>query len=436
MVQLWVRFIPRVGTWILVGWLIYVVCLMGSALLGSEYGALGPIVFVIGVTFNVLGVIFAVRELKPGLTSAVRIRGSRGESELEHIPASVFVPERRVDVAVLTIGPVMGVYAVWGIIDQMIRDGFVWNTVIRTAWNATEWSISRAPDRFGMYLGLGVAAYVGRLVYSWLVRKRGSSWWRVPLIFLEGLWTFALFFIILLGLETGLNWLKQRRIWRDAETAWHKFLDSLPEIRLPFDVTLPEAITRAGIWLNESVLPGVWEGVALPLMWLAIVAIVFGWREFRARDLLGKQLRARTELIEKAHGDFTATLGRLLRVLTSDLRSKYLPLLHAFRLIWRSGPYVLGAYLILSALVEKVAVTIQHALFNVFATDTSANVLRSFNGLEAGYELIYVSLSVCLYAAAFDRGLADASGLVDKGRDADWAPPMPEDRLNVGAGRR
>lgn len=421
MFGLWVRFIPRVGTWLLASWLLYAACLMGSATLGSEFGALGPIVFVVGVTFNVVGVVFAIHELKPGLTSPGRIRASAGAA-LE-LPETVFVRERRVDVAVLTIGPVLGVYAVWGIIDEMIRDGFVWNTVIRSMWNATEWSISRAPDRFPMYLGLGVAAWLGRTIYGRVVRRQRSSWWRVPLIFLEGLWAFAMFFIVLLGAEMVMNWLVQRRIWRDAESSWHRFVESLPPIELYLDVTLPELLTRTGIWFNESILPGLWEGVALPLMWLAVVAIVFGWREFRARDLLGRHVRERTELLEQRHSDFTATIGRVLGVLTADLRDKYLPLLHAFRLIWRSGPYVLGAYLILSALVSAITTAIQHLLFRVFAADTSENLLRSFNGLEAGRELVFVSLSVCLYAAAFDRGLADASGLVDHGHDV---APEPE----------
>ncbi|MCC2594254.1 hypothetical protein LKO27_12640 [Tessaracoccus sp. OS52] len=425
MFQLWLRFLPRVGTWLLLSWLLYGLCLMGSALLGNRFGVVGPLLFVVGVTFNVVGVVFAIHELKPGLTSAERIR-ARGHSDLNHIPEAVWARERRVDVAVLTIGPVLGVYAVWGLIDDMIRDGFLWNTVIQTVWNASEWSINRHPDRLPTYLALGVAALAGKSLYGWLVRRRASSWWRVPLIFLEGLWAFATFFIILLGAESVLVWLQQRRIWRDSETAWHQFLEWLPDLRLPFDLTLPEALNRAGIWLAESVLPGLWEGVALPLMWLSVVAIVFGWREFRARDLLGKNARIRSRLVDNADDDVAATLGRLFNLLFADLRDKYLPLLHAFRLIWKSGPYVLGAYLILSALVSAITVAIQGALFRVFAADTAENALRAFNGIEAWREFVFVSLSVCLYAAAFDRGLADASGLVDAGRDTDPHEPEPQ----------
>ncbi|GAB3815532.1 hypothetical protein GCM10028820_13170 [Tessaracoccus terricola] len=429
MLGLWARYLPRIGTWLLLSWLLYSLCLLTSALIGTTWAPLGAIVFVVGVTFNVLGVIFAIHELKPGVRSIRQLR-ERGRGELEHIPEPVFADERRVDVAVLTIGPVLAVYAVWGLIDGMIRDGFLWNSVIRTMWNATEWSISRHSDRFWTYLWMGVVALVGRMVWARLFRNRRSPWWRVPVIFLEGLWTFATFFIILIGADQAAVWVRQRRFWRDGETAWNKFLDWLPEIHLPFDLTLPEALRQLTIWLSESVLPGLWGGIALPLMWLAIVAIVFGWREFRARDLLGQHVRARTELLEKAHGDFMATLGRLFTVVTADLRDKYLPLVYAFRLIWKSGPYVLGSYLVLTTLVNWGVDELHVALFSVFAVDTEANVLRSFIWLEAVREFVALSLLTCLYAASFDRGLADASGLVEQGRDTEWAAPDPSLRLD------
>lgn len=429
MLGLWARYLPRIGTWLLLSWLLYSICLLTSALIGTRWAPLGAIVFVVGVTFNVLGVIFAIHELKPGVRTIQVIR-RRGQPDLEHIPEPVFVDERRVDVAVLTIGPVLAVYAVWGVIDGMIRDGFLWNSVIRSIWSSSEWSIGRSPDRFWSYLWMGVVALVGRMVWARLFRKRKSPWWRAPLIFLEGLWTFATFFIILIGAEQAIIWVQQRRFWRDGQTAWHQFLGWLPDIRLPFDLTLPEALEQVTIWLDESVLPGLWSGIALPLMWLAIVAIVFGWREFRARELLGQHVRARTELLEDTHGDFMATLGRLFNVVTADLRDKYLPLVYAFRLIWKSGPYVLGSYLVLTALVNWGVVELHTVLFRIFAADTQANILRSFIWLEALREIISLSLLTCLYAATFDRGLADASGLVEEGRDTDWASPDPAERLD------
>ncbi|MGV8847322.1 hypothetical protein [Tessaracoccus sp.] len=424
---LWRRFLPQVGTWLLLGWLVYTACLLASATIGNAYGALGSVVFVLGVTANVVSVIFAIHALKPGLRTVERFiaAGDAAPASAE-IPAAVMSSERRIDVAILTVGPVLGVYAVWAIVDGMISDGLVWNTIIRSFWGAGEFSISRSLADLPFYLVLGGVALVARLIYGRLVRRLRSTWWKLPLVFLEGLWVFATFFIVLLGLRALQNWLDERAFWREGLHAWHGFLQWLPDLRLPFDLTLPEALQHASIWVGEQFLPGMWHGIALPLVWLAVTAIVFGWREFRARDLLTATLRERANQMESASSSATR-LGAVVSFLTVDLRDKWVPLLHAFRLIWRSGPNVLGAYLVLSTLMEAGSWAFHAILSRAFSADSQENVLRSFNAVDVVQHVVVMSLSVCLYAAAFDRGLADAVGLTDADGfpvSADEAAPM------------
>ncbi len=410
--RLWIRFLPQMGTWLLLGWLVYITCLMTSATLGNAYGALGSIVFVLGVTANVVSVIFAIHAVKPGLGTVERfIAAGEAASPPTEFPATVMASERRIDVAILTVGPVLGVYAVWAIVDGMISDGLVWNTIIRSFWGAGEFSISRRLADLPFYLVLGGVALIARLVYTRLVRRLRSPWWKLPLVFLEGLWVFAAFFIVLLGLRAVQNWLDERAFWREGLHAWHGFLQWLPDVRLPFELTLPEALQHASIWLTEQFLPGLWQGIALPLVWLAVTAIVFGWREFRARDLLTVTLRERADQMESVSG--SKRFGSLVSILTADLRDKWVPLLHAFRLIWRAGPHVLGAYLVLNALLEAGSWAFHAFLSRTFSANTQENVLRSFNAVDVVHHVAIMSLSVCLYAAAFDRGLAGAAGLVE-----------------------
>lgn len=411
--QLWSRYLPRIGTWLLAGWIVYIACLMASAALGNSYGALGSIIFVVGVTANVVGVIFAIHALKPGLTTAARLAEDDDQSIFQdNIPETVLLPERRIDVAILAIGPVLGVYAVWALIDGMIRDGLVWNTFFHSHWNPDEFSFGRRTSDLPFYLMLGGVAFVARLAYGWLVKKRTSTWWRVPLIFLEGMWVFAAFFVLLLGVETLHNWLLGRAFWRTSLRAWHDFLAWLPEVSLPFGWTLPEAVRHGWIWLSETLIPGVWQGLALPLVWLAIAAIVFGWREFRARDLFTTPVRERVDRLD-AGSDTVRTLGPAFLWLTADLRMKWLPLFHSMRLVWRSGPYVLGAYLVLSTLLEAAAWAVDAALSRLFEAGTQEQVLRSFTAVDTVTHLLVMSVSVCLYATVFDRGLTAAAGLID-----------------------
>ena len=99
--------------------------------------------------------------------------------------------------------------------------------------------------------------------------------------------------------------------------------------------------------------------------------------------------------------------------LTSDLHDKWVPLLHAFRLIWRSGPFVLGAYLVLSALLDAGSWAFNAILWRLFASDSTDQVLRAFNSVELIHHVLITSVSLCLYAAVFDRGLATTAGFID-----------------------
>lgn len=410
---LWRRFLPEIATWLLLGWLIYISCLLTSATLGTSFGPLGAIVFVLGVTASVVSVIFAIHSVKPGLETAGRLSETSSSFAPLALPPEVFATERKIDVAILAIGPVLGVYAAWSIIDGMISDGLLWNAVVRSVWGFDEFSIGdRVSLRF--YVVLGLVGLVTRLVYGRLVTRLRSPWWKLPLIFLEGLWVFATFFIVLRGLGAFQIWLAQRAFWRNTLHGWHSFLELLPDIGLPFNITLPEALQDVSIWLTESFLPGLWQGVALPMVWLAIAAIVFGWRNFRARDLFTSGLRERAERFEATH-PARGGVNRVAGVLATDLREKWLPLLHASRLIWRSGPHVLGSYLLLSALLGAVSWLLNALLARLFASGTQERALRAFNANDVIQHVIITSISVCLYAATFDRGLATAAGLSTDG---------------------
>lgn len=407
--RLWGRFLPQVGLWLSLGWLLQTASNMLSAMMGAAWGPLSMVVFVLGVTARVVSVILAILSLEPGLITTRRLR-SDGAAAGSAIPGTVTRTESPLDVALLTVGPVLGVYAVWGVVDDMIRQGFLWNSVFRRFTQIADWSIGVSPEWLTTYLAVGLAALVLRVLWGRLVRRRASAWWRVPLLFLEGLWVFATFFIVLIGVREVHIWLLSRNIWRQALHARHRFLDWLPDISLPFGWTLPEALARLGHWFVQSFLPGVWEGIALPLVWLALVAIVFGWREFRIRDVLPQ--RAGTRRRPSRPEPVDTSFRRAVAFLTEDVRMKYLPLAHALRLIWRSGPFVLGAYLVLVALLEAGRAATAALLSVTFAAGTQADMFLAFNAVDFVVELLFTSLALCLYAATFDRGLADATGMV------------------------
>ncbi len=421
-VHMWLRFFPVLGIALGIGWIIYTLGLVGSATLGTTADPLPSIVFALGVCGSVVGMIMAIAALKPGM-QAPGLLVARPEALTDDgpVPREVFKQERPVEIALTTIGPVMAVYAVWALLDQMIRDGLLWNMMLQGYGNPT-WSVSLAADRFPTYLAVGVGALVLRIVWGAITRRR-SSWWRAPLVFFEGLWTAMSFFVVLGLLNIVQEWMWTREFYAVLERGWYDFIASLPQLRLPFDTTLPEAVLVVSRWVSESLLPGIWIGVVLPLMWLTVTAMVFGWREFNLKDLLKRETRERVE--QRLQWTQRSTSYRILSrfgFLVDDLRTKYIPLIHAWRLVWRAGPFLLGAFLILSALLAALG-----HLLGTIALEITSRIDQTIALLAADFaaRVLLASLSVCLYAVAFDRSVKEALHLAPPAGSSDLSSLPP-----------
>lgn len=398
---LWWRYLPQVGLCLITGWVFYQAGMVAAAAFGNRYAIWAFISFALGAAAQVLGIIFAILVLKRAMLPA---RRTRAEKQLTNsgIPSTVFAHERSLDVALLAIGPMLGIYAVWGLVDDMISEAFYW-IVIFHGLEVDEWWFSRSADRLPFYVGVGGVALLARIGYGWLTRNAKSSWWRVPMIVLESLWVFSFFLLTLVGVAQLSGWFLRTRLSSSLEEFWIRFLAALPDLSLPFGWTLPQVFSDALIWLTETFLPGIWQGIMLPMMWLALVAVVFGWREFRARDLLSPTLQSRMAPTSQTQGP----LQRVINLVVADWREKYLPVFHCFRLIWGSGPYVLGAFLILAALIDLGDFYLGEQLAITFRSGSEVQLYRYFSFTKFVPYLLFTSLSVCLYAATFDRGLAD-----------------------------
>ena len=124
---------------------------------------------------------------------------------------------------------------------------------------------------------------------------------------------FASALAVLAGLGRLVEWVTSRAVWQGLSSGWHAFLGVLPDLRLPFDLTLPEALAELAGWLTRPLMPGVWSAVLLPLVWVALTAVVFGWREV-GRPYGGRRHRglARPRRPGRPHGEPVEAAVRLL----------------------------------------------------------------------------------------------------------------------------
>ena len=336
------------------------------------------------------------------------------------LPPTVLESRPRLDVIGTTIGPFLGVYALWGLVEEQVRDIYFVNIALHGSGGGDDWSVDLRRIRF--YLILAVVCWVLRQLVSSLNRRvqdrrgRPSSWLTLPGVLLEGLWVFASFLALAAAGGRLLAWLRTRAVWEFAASTWHSLVAMLPEFSLPFDLTLPRVVAEAGHWFWHSLLPGVGTAILLPLVWLALTAAVFGWQQRSARDLVAgtpiesHATRVTERLSRRQHTVSWRAGHRSLDILTADLRTKYLPVVDALRLVIRAGPRFLGAYLVLATLLVTLQ-DIAASLIDVAVGPQSVAVsLASQPISDLVVDLVFTTLSVALYVAAVDRVFTEVSG--------------------------
>lgn len=382
-----------------------------SALLGGNY-VLGTIVFVLGATIQVMCTVAMIWTLKPMMWAPRLIAANAAPAvRLAAVPNAVLRPERLVDVLMLTIGPFLAVYAVWSVIDQWVSSLYLWNIVFDPFGSAEgTWSVSMKWAQFPTYLAIGGIALLVRIGYGLVITYRRNAWLRLPLVFLEGLWTFSLFFITLVAID----WLRVefmgRALYRRGLIAWRDFVDSLPAWPLPLDQTLPQAVDNAFSWATDTLWPQIWTNFALPLVWLGLCAIVMGWRDFHVRDVLSGRLPARLSQFVPAT-DSQEQWVKVAKALGADLRDKYLPILHALALVWRAGPRLLGVFVVLYAMLTAAEAGGQQLFVLLVSPDDQLGYIRFMPLADLPTGLIIQPMIVALLVATFDRSLLAAIGL-------------------------
>jgi hypothetical protein len=135
-----------------------------------------------------------------------------------------------------------------------------------------------------------------------------------------------------------------------------------------FAIHLPEIVARGWAYVSDHIWPVLLDVVAQPLFWLAVAALVFGssvlslaelWR--RGQPYAGRipgatafaryrEKRALRRLGPPPKGLRLAT-AHFQEAFLGDIDDKYLPSLHALRLVVRAGLIFLGSYVFVYNLV-------------------------------------------------------------------------------------
>lgn len=398
--------------WFCAGFAAHTAGSVASSRLGSAHPILATLAFVIAVIFVVVSLVMMI----DSCGGLLRVRSGGLGTDADHLASSVRTSRTTLAVVAATIGPFLGVYALWGLVEEQVRGIYFVNIALHGTGGGDDWSVDLRRVKF--YLVLAAVSWVlRRIVDSLLPRLSGTKALAVALpgVILEGLWVFASFLALTGAGFRVFAWLRGREVWEVGGTAWRQFLTLLPDLSLPFDLTLPRVVAAAGSWLWHDLLPGVGTAILLPLVWLALTATVFGWQQRNAREwVAGTAVEARAgqigaRLTPRKGAQSWSAGRRLVRVLTADFREKFVPVIDAFFLVVRAGPRFLGAYLVLATLLTTLREFIEVLLVVLVGPHSIPVTLSVSPVIDVVTGLIFTSASVALYVAAVDRVFGVAS---------------------------
>lgn len=271
-----------------------------------------------------------------------------------------------------------------------------------------------------------IAAYVARLVIKRIPLSDGSHWrWlhTTVLGYLECLWIFFTIYGIA-NAATPVAWLSSRSVvvglrhrWQDLVTA---LLGQHNPIRHGYDVTV------SAIHLVTSDL---WNAAVLPMMWLTVVAVIYGRQLPTPEDLTpasDSQVGARIARAGERADKVPAPLRYVAIAISSDWRARWMPVLNAFRLVTRGGLLPFLGFLLSYALLDAACGWFWIGLRESLGAHSVGWWQVVYSPVYDGVDAIRTMLRVCLLAAVYDRTVGALAGYLG-GPDPAPAVDRPAD---------
>ena len=359
--RVWWRLLPVIlGVYVL-GWLGNELTLRIAVILGDVSPWLALILFAFSfvctltaaiVILTLAGREFGIRQLLP-----------EDEREIDDRDTSL------TRLLLITLLPFLAMYAAFGevrkaadrlVVQQFVRYGALGDqqTVLGALYDL-------ATNHLLWMLTFIVGIYVLRRVLDFVAERTGLRIVGLVVVLIE---TFFMLLLIMGGIrvfQTFRLWLRDRAVMQ-----WlTEVRDALGRFFAIFRIDLPEILSNAWGLFSEQIWPVLIDVVAQPLFWLAVAALVFGSRVLSLAELWrkGQPYAARVpgatafaryrdkrafRRVGPPSKGIRLAAARIQEAFFGDIDDKYLPALHALRLVVRAGPIFLGSYIFLFNLVS------------------------------------------------------------------------------------
>jgi hypothetical protein len=388
--RLFAAYWPVLFFWFLLQHVTHRPLLDASVQLGLFNRPLGFLGLAILVVVQLLCTIAMLQALRPGMSSLAHAGDGDGVRARfgEHFATAIAV----------ALLPFFAYYATWGLLRDIVGQySYELLRNIAGLGQPGPLDIIKAP---GLWVTIAITYIVRRISVGRHDRTK-SPWWSILATICEAYWVFLGVLAIASYKQMPTDWWHHRVVYVEWQHWWDNPRDLLGPIKRVIDPVL--ALGMEGI------------GVAiLPLVWLAIAAIIYG-----------HDVRATGDLTESSESDARVTrlharyarLPRLLQLIAESWsdgwRKKAMPVVNSLRLLLRAGLRpALALCVCYVALHFVCSWTFRGAVWLIGPHDRDVwNVILGPLSLLVGDQsgqtrsLIQEPLRICLLAAAVDVAL-------------------------------
>lgn len=305
---------PELLCWFFLQQLAYRLLLDLSVWLGHINPPLGFFGLSLLVVAQLLCTIAMFQCLRPSMPGLARAAESQ---EAELLPQRWSPTRRLTEVIAIALLPFFAYYAAWGMLGNLLR-AYVLDFL--------RGSVGQNPTDL-----LSATGILTSILLTWALRrfslwrhdKTRSALWSVTATVCEAYWVFLGLFAISQWTGQGWDWWNDRVVvvawwgWWEGPRSWFGLLPLLKDWLGP-----PLGLLRDALWV-----------ASLPLLWLAIAAIIYG-HDLRDPSLLTHR---RLEPWQRRYAGLPTLARAAADRWSAGWRKKTVPILNSLRLILRAG---------------------------------------------------------------------------------------------------
>ncbi len=395
--RLFGRYWPQLMLLAALGLLIRDLLLMAAVAVGLENALAGMIVLSFVVLTKLAVTVLMFSALRPDLPA---IRGLRQAKETAEDGPGEAAPTRLMSLVAIAILPFFAYYAAWGFLGDTVRE-------------YSRLALAKVP--FGES-----ADFLDLLTSQWLLASIAACWllrWLVKRISRRSPWPLWSFLIVACDASWIFIGLYALSTWQEQLFAWlgsGGFFNALPDLDGLRSSLVGQAWAAGDFVPVELRDPGLWSDaqglffyILLPLVWLVMAAIVYGYDA--AADEPSTGLSAATR-----RGTVFGWLKDFLDHFIADYRARYMPVLRCVRMALGAGLGTLIALVVGYRLIGWLGAWLWVAATRLIGAHELSTwqvivepislLIGSLSDLDGG--VLLDPLRICLLAAVIERAVA------------------------------